>query len=158
MTDHDLLQSRLLLVDDQAANLRLLEDLLAREGFTQVLSTTDPQQALDLHAAFDPDLVLLDLMMPGLDGYAVLEQLAKRRGPDDYCPVIVLTADATLQAKRRALSLGAKDFLSKPFDHLEAMLRVWNLLETRWLYQRLRAVSPEGAICRQSRFEDSAGS
>lgn len=142
MTEADLLQSRLLLVDDQSANLALLETLLAREGFTNVVSTTDPQQALDLHTAFDPDLVMLDLMMPGLDGYAVLEQLAKRRAPDDYRPVIVLTADATTEAKRRALSLGAKDFLTKPFDAIEAMLRVWNLLETRWLYQRLRSATP----------------
>jgi DNA-binding response OmpR family regulator len=141
MTEADLLQSRLLIIDDQAANLRLLEDLLAREGFTHVVSTTDPQQALDLHSAFDPDLVLLDLMMPQLDGYAVLEQLEKRRSVNDYCPVLVLTADATTEAKRRALSLGAKDFLTKPFDAIEAMLRVWNLLETRWLYQRLRSLS-----------------
>lgn len=141
MNETEVLQSRILLIDDEPANLRLLEELLAREGFTQVLSTTDSQRALDLHTAYDPDLVLLDLMMPGLDGYAVLEQLARRRAPDDYRPVLVLTADATTEAKRRALSLGAKDFLTKPFDAIEAMLRVWNLLETRWLYKRLHAVS-----------------
>jgi len=76
-------------------------------------------------------------MMPGLSGYTVLEQLEKQRDPNDYRPVLVLTADATLQAKRRALALGAKDFLTKPFDALEAMLRVWNLLETRFLYKRV---------------------
>lgn len=139
--DTDILQSRLLLVDDQAANLRLLEDILAREGFTQVLSVADPRRALELYAAFDPDLVILDLMMPGLDGYAVLEQLSRLRQPDDYRPVLVITADATTEARRRALSLGARDFLTKPFDQVEAMLRVWNLLETRCLYRRLQALS-----------------
>ncbi len=141
ITDQDILQSRVLLVDDQAANLRLLEDILAREGFTQVLSVADPRRALELYAAFDPDLVILDLMMPGLDGYAVLEQLSRLRQPDDYRPVLVITADATTEARRRALSLGARDFLTKPFDQVEAMLRVWNLLETRCLYRRLQALS-----------------
>jgi len=141
ITDQDILQSRLLLIDDQAANLRLLEDILAREGFTQVLSVADPRRALELYAAFDPDLVILDLMMPGLDGYAVLEQLSRLRQPDDYRPVLVITADATTEARRRALSLGARDFLTKPFDQVEAMLRVWNLLETRCLYRRLQALS-----------------
>lgn len=141
ITDADILQSRVLLVDDQAANLRLLEEILAREGFTQVLSVADPRRALELYAAFDPDLVILDLMMPGLDGYAVLEQLSRLRQPDDYRPVLVITADATTEARRRALSLGARDFLTKPFDQVEAMLRVWNLLETRCLYRRLQALS-----------------
>lgn len=142
MNDDELLASRILIVDDQPSNLRLLEDLLAREGFTNVVSTTEPEQVLDLHAAFDPDLVLLDLMMPGLSGYAVLERLERQRPADEFRPVLVLTADATSQAKRRALSLGAKDFLTKPFDPIEAMLRVWNLLETRVLHKRLRRLVP----------------
>lgn len=142
MTEEDLLAARILIVDDQPANLRLLEDLLAREGFVNVVSTTEPLRALDLYTAFDPDLILLDLMMPGMDGYAVLEQLARQRSPTDYRPVLVLTADATTDAKRRALSLGAKDFLTKPFDAIEAMLRIWNLLETRVLYKRLQALAP----------------
>lgn len=143
MNDEELLASRILIVDDQPANLRLLEDLLAREGFGNVLGTTEPEQVLDLHAAFDPDLVLLDLMMPGLSGYAVLERLERQRARDDFRPVLVLTADASHQARRRALALGAKDFLSKPFDNIEAMLRVWNLLETRLLHKRLRRLVPD---------------
>ena len=75
ISESDILQSRLLLVDDQPANLRLLEEMLSREGFTQLLSISDPRRALELYTAFDPDLVILDLMMPALDGYAVLEQL-----------------------------------------------------------------------------------
>jgi len=143
MSEDELLNSRILIVDDQPANLRLLEDLLGREGFSQIVSTTEPEQALALYAAFDPDLVLLDLMMPGMSGYAVLEQLERLRPVHDFRPVLVLTADATTQAKRRALSLGAKDFLTKPFDPIEAMLRVWNLLETRALHKQLRQLVPD---------------
>jgi CheY-like chemotaxis protein len=143
MNDAEIQSSRILVVDDQDANLRLLEDLLGREGFTNVLSTTDPTQVVDLYTAFDPDLILLDLLMPGLDGFAVLEQLARLRPPNDFRPVLVLTADATRDARRRALALGAKDFLTKPFDNVEAMLRVWNLLETRHLYKRLQQLVPD---------------
>jgi CheY-like chemotaxis protein len=143
MNDAEIQSSRILVIDDQDANLRLLEDLLGREGFTNVLSTTDPAQVVDLYTAFDPDLILLDLLMPGLDGFAVLEQLARLRAPNDFRPVLVLTADATRDARRRALALGAKDFLTKPFDNVEAMLRVWNLLETRHLYRRLQQLAPD---------------
>lgn len=146
MSEDELLASRILIVDDLPANLRLLEDLLEREGFSNVVSTTEPEQALELYTAFDPDLVLLDLMMPGMSGYAVLEQLERMRPAHDYRPVLVLTADATTAAKRRALSLGAKDFLTKPFDPIEAMLRVWNLLETRTLHKQLRRLVPEPPV------------
>jgi CheY-like chemotaxis protein len=97
---------------------------------------------LDLFKAFEPDLVLLDLMMPELDGYAVLEMLSRHIPSDSYLPVLVVTADATIGAKRKALALGAKDFLTKPFDTIEAMLRVWNLLETRLLYRHLKSLNP----------------
>lgn len=152
MNEEELLAARILIIDDQPANLALLEDLLAREGFVNVVSTTEPQRALALFQAFDPDLILLDLMMPGLDGYAILEQLERQRSANDYRPVLVLTADATTEARRRALSLGAKDFLTKPFDAIEAMLRVWNLVETRLLYKRLQALLPG---CRPLRFDRS---
>lgn len=145
MKEPDILESRILIVDDQSANLRVLEEMLGREGFGNVLATTEPEQVADLYAAFDPDLVLLDLLMPGMDGFAVLEQLARQRAPDDYRPVLVLTADATRDARRRALSLGAKDFLAKPFDAIEATLRIWNLLETRLLFKRLRQAVPDAA-------------
>ena len=156
MTEDALLASRILIVDDLPANLRLLEDLLGREGFTNVVSTTDAEQALSLQTAFDPDLVLLDLMMPGMTGYAVLEHLERRRGAHEFRPVLVLTADATSQSKRRALSLGAKDFLTKPFDPIEAMLRVWNLLETRHLYKRLQQLVPEDALSSLTRTSHRA--
>lgn len=143
MSSDDFFASRILLVDDQPANLRLLEELLAREGFSNVVSTTESEQVLDIYNAFDPDLIVLDLMMPALSGYAVLERIERQRQADEFRPVLVLTADATSQAKHRALALGAKDFLTKPFDTVEAMLRVWNLLETRHLYKRLKRLIPD---------------
>jgi CheY-like chemotaxis protein len=136
--DAEILAARILVVDDVPANLKLLEDLLAQEGFTQVLGLTESEKVLELAAAFEPDLLLLDLHMPGLDGYAILESLARRKAEGEYLPVCVLTADATREARHKALALGAKDFLTKPFDKVEVVLRVWNLLETRVLYQRLR--------------------
>ena len=143
MNETDILNAKILIIDDAEANLKLLEDLLTREGFHQIISTTDSTRALDLFIAFQPDLILLDLMMPELDGYAVLEILSRHIPKDEYLPVLVLTADATIVAKRKALALGAKDFLTKPFDTIEAMLRVWNLLETRILYRQLKALDKE---------------
>lgn len=143
MKEIEILDAKILIIDDAEANLRLLESLLAKEGFTQVISTADSTKTIDLLTAFQPDLILLDLMMPELDGYAVLDLLAKHIPEDSYLPVIVLTADATIDARRRALALGAKDFLTKPFDHIEAMLRIWNLIETRLLYRKLKAFQPE---------------
>lgn len=143
MTEAEMLNAKILIVDDAEANLRLLEELLAREGFMQVISTADSTRAIDLFTAFQPDLILLDLMMPELDGYAVLEILSRHISKDEYLPVLVLTADATIAAKRKALALGAKDFLTKPFDTIEAMLRVWNLLETRMLYRQLKELNSQ---------------
>jgi DNA-binding response OmpR family regulator len=87
----------------------------------------------------EPDIVLLDLMMPEVDGFELLEAFSRHDRPAEFRPVLVLTADTTLQARRRALSLGAKDFVAKPFDVIEVGLRIANLLETRVLYQRLNS-------------------
>jgi CheY-like chemotaxis protein len=138
MTEAEILNAKILIIDDADANLRLLEALLSKEGFTQVISTSDSTQTLNLFTAFEPDLILLDLMMPELDGYEVLELLSRHIPEETYLPILVLTADTTITARRKALSLGAKDFLSKPFDTIEAMLRVWSLLETRMLYKKLK--------------------
>ena len=146
MTRDDILASRILIVDDEPANVRLLEDLLQREGFQQVIATTDPQRVMGLVSAFAPDLILLDLKMPELDGYALLEQLARLSDPGQFLPVIVLTADPSRSARHRALGLGAKDFLTKPLDTFEVALRVWNVAETTVLFKRLRALaSPHAA-------------
>lgn len=139
MIESEILNAKILIIDDSDANLKLLENLLSKEGFSQVLSSVDSTQTLNLFNAFTPDLILLDLMMPELDGYEVLELLSKHIGADTYLPILVLTADATIAARRKALALGAKDFITKPFDNIEAMLRVWNLLETRMLYKRLKS-------------------
>lgn len=126
-----------LVVDDNEANVRLLHTVLTRCGLTRVELVTDSRRALARYDELQPDLVLLDLHMPGLDGYALLPELAARAG-GSYLPVIVLTADTTRDAVHRALRLGARDFLTKPIDTLELTLRVRSVLETRELYARLR--------------------
>jgi signal transduction histidine kinase len=130
---------RILVVDDEPLNVALLEGLLGDEGFTKVRGTTDSRLALPLYCEMKPDLVLLDLMMPHFDGFAVMRQLAEQRGPEEFVPVMVLTADVTESAKKRALAAGATDFLIKPFDRTEAVLRITNLLRTRRVHVALAA-------------------
>lgn len=129
---------RILAIDDEEANVLLLRNLLEQEGYSDVHCLTDPTQALQHYIDLEPDLVLLDLMMPQVDGFQLLEAFGRHDKPDEFRPVLVLTADTTLHARRRALSLGAKDFVAKPFDVIEVALRISNLLETRILYERLR--------------------
>lgn len=136
-----LLSRRILAVDDEEPNLLLLRSLLEREGYRHVHCLTDPEEALAGFPALAPDLVLLDLMMPNIDGFQLLEAFRRYVRPDEYLPILVLTADTTLQARRRALALGASDFVSKPFDVIEVALRISNLLETRVLYEQLRTQS-----------------
>lgn len=134
----DLLGAKILIVDDQEVNIRLLELILKREGFTTIKSLTDPNLVMASYVEYRPDIILLDLLMPGLDGFTIME-LLRRRIPDGvFLPVLVLTADVTPETRRRALALGAKDFLTKPFDPIEVILRIWNLLETRFLYLQLQ--------------------
>jgi len=137
MNEQALRTGRILIVDDEPANVRLLERLLQGAGYTQLEKTTDSRQVLALYRTFHPDLVLLDLLMPHLDGVAVLGQLRSAIPSGEYVPVLVLTADATLDAKQRALAAGANDFLTKPFEHFEVVLRIRNLLDTRRLYLEL---------------------
>lgn len=136
-----ILQGRILIIDDNPANVLLLERMLKEGGFSRVHSLTDSEQALVLVKEIQPDLVLLDLHMPGMDGYEVIQQLRQEGQRQDdhegYLPILVLTADITPGAKNKALAMGAKDFLAKPFDVVEVLLRVRNLLETRILYQKL---------------------
>ena len=128
----------ILVVDDVEANVALLERLLVRAGVKQVVTTTDPRQAIDQYQTVEPDLVLLDMHMPHLDGVAVLHTLAAITPPDSFVPVIVLTADGTDDVKQRALAAGAKDFVTKPFEQTEVLLRVKNLLETRAMHLSLQ--------------------
>ena len=128
----------ILIVDDQEQNVRLLEQLLARSGYQRVFSTRDSREAAALCKQLQPDILLLDLHMPHRDGYAVLEELKSDLPADVFLPVLVLTADSLPAAKQRALSLGATDFLHKPFDAVEVVLRIRNLLRTRFLHADLR--------------------
>jgi putative two-component system response regulator len=138
MDEEAILGARILIVDDQEANVMLLESLLEVSGFTDVASTSDSAKALELCASLEPDLLLLDLQMPPPDGFEVMSQLAPWRQGPARLPILVLTADATPETKRRALSAGATDFLSKPFDTTEVVLRIRNLLLTRLLQVELR--------------------
>ena len=138
MLDNALKQSRILIIDDQEANVRVLEGFLKRAGYVTVRGTTDSRRALPLFADFGPDLILLDLHMPHLDGFEVMDRLGPLISKGAYLPILVLTADITQEAKQKALGMGAKDFLTKPFDATEALLRIRNLLETRFLHLQLQ--------------------
>lgn len=128
--------ARILIVDDEPVNVRILDRTLRGIGYEQLMLTTDSSAVLDLVARENPDVVLLDLMMPPPDGFALLEALRADSGAP---PVLVLTADAQRTTLERALSLGARDFLTKPFDRTEAILRIENLIEARLLYRALEA-------------------
>jgi putative two-component system response regulator len=130
---------QILVVDDQPANIALLERILHRAGYDRVYSTTDGRDVAGLYTQLAPDLILLDLHMPLRDGFDVLDDLGGLIPADAYVPVLVLTGDTSTEAKERALSAGARDFLVKPFERTEVLLRTRNLLETRHLYQQLQA-------------------
>jgi len=138
---------RILIVDDEPANVALLEDMLSDQSYVQVKSTTDSREVVELCSEFDPDLILLDLFMPHMDVFTVLEALSGNR-TEVFLPIIVLTADVNEQTKLRALNLGATDFLNKPLDHIEVLLRIRNMLETRRIHQLLenRRAALEDAI------------
>jgi CheY-like chemotaxis protein len=130
----DILKARILIVDDLEANVRLLERVLRGAGYTSIASTMDSTTVCALHAENAYDLILLDLMMPGMDGFAVLEGL-RAMEVSRYVSVLVVTAQPA--HKLRALQAGAKDFIAKPFDLVEVEARVHNLLEVRLLYRQV---------------------
>ena len=130
----DIFSANILIVDDQEANIALLEQLLSETGYTHLTSTMDPLQVCALHRKNRYDLILLDLQMPVMDGFQVIEAL-KTNDADAYLPVLVLTAQPG--HKLRALRAGAKDFISKPFDLVEVKTRIHNMLEVRLLYKKL---------------------
>ena len=138
MIDLTLKEANILVVDDQKANLDVLEGFLEMQGYTNIKTTQDPRVVLPLFESFQPDLILLDLSMPYLSGFEIMEQINALMLPQSYLPVLVLTADVTSESKQRALSGGASDFLTKPFDLVEVGLRIRNLLFTSYLQQQLR--------------------
>ena len=136
--ESDILHANVLIVDDQASNVLLLEEMLREAGYACVTSTMDPHAVVELHHKNRYDLILLDLQMPGLDGFQVMEGL-KTIETDGYLPVLVITAQPA--HKLQALQTGAKDFVSKPFDVLEVKTRIHNMLEVRLLYKQLENYS-----------------
>jgi PleD family two-component response regulator len=148
---------KLVIIDDEPLNVVLLEEMLAESGYNRVRSLTDSRAALAACIEFAPDLILLDLMMPHLDGFTVLEQL-RSQSHDHSVPVIVLTADANEETKRRALRAGATDFLLKPFDQLEVLLRIGNQLKIRRLQLELenqRAAFEDAVHMRTAELRDA---
>ncbi len=137
MINYTFKNANILIVDDEISNVELLEDLLEQTGYVNVISTTDSRKVTELFTSFQPDLILLDLMMPYMNGYEVMNQLKTVIPLKTYLPILVLTADVRYESKSRALSGGAKDFLSKPFELSEVVMRIRNLLETRYLHQLL---------------------
>ncbi len=140
LADSDILNASILIVDDQETNVSLLEQVLREAGYTSVASTMNPQEVCALHRKNRYDLILLDLQMPAMDGFQIMEGL-KTNDADTYLPVLVITAQPG--HKLRALRAGAKDFISKPFDLVEVKTRIHNMLEVRLLYKRLENYSKE---------------
>ena len=139
MIHSTLKEANILIVDDQAANVDILEGFLEMQGYTNIKSTTDSRDVIPLLRTFQPDLLLLDLTMPYLSGFEVMELIKEVLPADSFLPILVLTADITSEAKIKALSCGASDFLTKPFDLLEVGLRINNLLYSNYLRQQLQS-------------------
>ena len=130
--------AKILIVDDQQPNIDLLEGFLEMEGYEHVKSTNDPRNVFSLYESFTPDLILLDLAMPYLTGFDVMDKLKPYIDENTFLPILVLSANITMEAKQKALSEGASDFLSKPFDLTEVGLRIRNLLYARSLHLQLK--------------------
>ena len=138
MTRRPFSRARILIIDDEITNIEVLRRLLERAGFTRIATTCDPRDAQTLYVEFRPDLILLDLHMPHMDGLAVMQEL-NQVAEATYLPVLMLTGDLSPEARRDALSRGAKDFLHKPFSPDEVLLRIGTLLETRFLYLQIQS-------------------
>ena len=150
--------ARLLIVDDSVANISLLRNILNRLRFTQIDTITDSRETFARVEEFRPDLIILDLNMPHLDGLAVMQQLSKLIPRDTFLPVLVLTADATAETKRKALAGGATDLLTKPFNSSELFMRIRNLLQIRFLHLQLRAQNETLELKVEERTRELRGS
>lgn len=133
--------ARLLAIDDEEANLRLIDVTLRSAGYRHVRCSSRPDASVDEFLAYGPDLVILDLNMPGIDGFGVLELLRPHLTGEIYLPILVVTGDSSVTVRRRALAGGAKDFIAKPYDGTELLLRIRHLLEVRFLHQALQTSS-----------------
>ena len=149
MINTDLLHSaKILIVDDEPGNVFLLEKMLRHWGYENLTTTTDSRDAFELWKRHCPDLTFLDWMMPHVDGSEITQQIRAEEG-DNVSPIIVLTADISLRTKRQALAAGARDFLNKPFDSMEVLLRMENLLEMRFLYLELQNKTAQLKECQK---------
>lgn len=137
ISDRDLLNARILIIDDNPGSVDLLDTLISSSGYTSVLAINDPRDAKEIYQAYGPDLVLLDINMPYLDGFQVMQQF-KQIEQDSYIPVLVLTAQHDNKTRIRALEAGAQDFLTKPFNKTETLTRIKNMLHIRLLHNRVR--------------------
>lgn len=146
--------ARILIVEDDPGVTHLLTHILRAGGYTQVLATSDARIVGALYTEYRPDLILLDLHLPHRSGQEVLEELEETTRGNTFLPILVLTGDSTREARQRALSSGAKDFLGKPFDPLEVLLRIENLLEMRFLYCRLQERNETLTLTVQTRTEE----
>src|ERR1700678_2551 len=138
MSEREVNDDRILIIDDDQSTLSLLQLILEKAGLKSVRCVEDPRLAVHAFTEFNPDLVMLDLAMPQIDGFGVLETLRKNMDPDDFRPVIIVTGESAPEAKERALSSGANDYVDKPFVAKEIYLRVNNLLRTRRLHLQLK--------------------
>jgi two-component system, sensor histidine kinase and response regulator len=138
MIDSTLKNANILIVDDQEANLLVLSGFLEMQGFSNIKTTQDPRDVVHLMSAFNPDLILLDLSMPFLSGFEVMDQIKSLISDTTFLPILVLTADVSSSAKLKALSGGASDFLTKPFDLIEVGMRIKNLLYVSYLQYQLQ--------------------
>jgi len=139
MIDSALLNANILIVKDQESEIDVLKGFLEMQGYNHIETTTDARQILPLYESFKPDLILLDLMMPPLNGFEVLKKIKKIVPPDDFLPILVLATDISPEAKEHALREGVRDFLAKPFDLVEAGYRIRNLLFTKYLHQQMQS-------------------
>ena len=127
ITEQEILNAKILIVDDREVNAQLLERMLSGAGYTSVTSTMDPREVIELHRKNSYDLILLDLQMPAMDGFTVMQGMKEMESESDsYLPVLAITAHPS--HKVRALQSGAKDFISTPFDLSEMLIRVHNML------------------------------
>lgn len=137
MINSQLTKAKILIIDDERANVQILERLLKGSGFQSIMSITDGHEAVSIYHEYRPDLILLDLKMPNCDGFEVMANL-KKSVSNDYLPILILTAQRDQPTRLRALESGAKDFLNKPFDLSEGLTRICNMLEVRLLHNQVR--------------------
>ena len=137
LLDIDILKARILIVDDNQLNIDLLEQTVAAAGYSSIISLTDSRKVKDLYMAYQPDLLLLDINMPHLNGYQVIQQL-KEVEKESYLPILVVTAQQDEETRLRSLKEGAQDFLTKPFNTLEVVTKIRNMLRIRLLHNQVR--------------------